>query len=584
MVIKELIGGPHKIVDTYSLKANIKTIRKEQRMAKEDLTWKEYKQSVTTYSTEDIKETLTNVCMRYLKTVIIKDTLNETTEEARVSLEEDFLNNHIPKVLNILTNNELRILFTISDFSNHSLFIPIKEGSNEIPRRNIFNAGHIVIDIFYNGVLGSEPTNDLRTNINNFYIVAWLNTTLHMYDLVVTKEISDAFNNKSDIFTQIKEKGLFKENKKLYKDIFSLEKEDSLKLITGRGRLLRKELTAETKVVTNISKKTNLDLDLQLFNNNDFAKILQGKGTNALMKIKTTSTLEGQIDFMGAATFKTDSDFTLIIKDYAELMNGIPTHAWKLFDCFMLVFTKDKNPSIRLPLKDYMAMRGLKDLKSARKQVLESMDALSKISYEAKEKINGRWVHSGKISLFGGTQIIKNGVIQFNFNTDFYGQLLNYRVMDYPPGVLKTNDNKYPNAFYFHRFIVENYTMNEGKERVSFINVKILMSKSPKMPSYEEVMSSNRNVKDRIIRPFIKDLDSLDNVYYDIVAEDKKTIIDNVEELTYSQFIKCYVKIDYTDYPRNIKRLERKRKHQEATRKKTSKNKEYSKGSYKKLN
>lgn len=555
-------------------------------MAKDESEWFDFKETTTILNIEMIKDILTNVCNEYIKEMFIGYTAKVTSEDRAKQIEDDFFNKYIPGALNLLTNQELRILFAISDHYNHSIFNPNKE-YEEFPKVNIFNAGHILLYNFYDGVLGQNPTKELRENINNFFIRAWLNTTLQMYDLEVTKEIRESFNNKSDIFTQIKAKGLFKDNKKLYNDLFTFEKENAITQLTGQGKITRKELktlTAETKVVTNISKKTNLDLDLQLFSNKDFIKILQGNGTNALMKIKTTSTLEGQIDFMGAATFEADNDFKLIIKDYAE---GIPTHAWKLLDCFMIVFTQTKNPSIKLPLKDYMAMRGLKDPKSARIQVLESMNALSKIIYGATEKINGRRVHSGTISLFGGSKFIKNGIINFNFNTDFYGQLLNYKVykvMDYPPGVLKTNDKEHPNAFYFYRFIVENYRMNEGKERVSFINVKTLMSKSPKMLTYEEVMSSNRNIKDRIIKPFIKDLDSLENVYCDIVAEDKKTIIDNVEDLTYSQFIKCYVKIDYTDYPRNIKRLDRKRKHQEAIRKKTAKNKEYPKRTTKKLN
>lgn len=556
----------------------------------------QFSQTILTTNTEMIKDILIGVCTKYMEFEehfyeIVMNSVSHAIEEEKAfggepvepgipRIKEDFINHHIPKALNTLTEHELRILFSMSSFHNHSFFIPLKEGSSEPIRRNLWNAGHIILDVFFDG-FDTEPSSDLRANINNFYITTWLDVIVKQFGLEVTKEIRDSFNNNTDIFTQIEERGLFKENKELYDSILKLSDDEEIIEDRRSGRAIKKELTAEAEVLSNASK--NLTLNLQLFGNKDFVKMIQGKGTNALMKIKTSSVLEGQLDVMGAATFKTGDDFTLIIKDYAELMNGIPTHAWKLFDCFMLVFTQTKDPSIRLPLKDYMDMRGLKDIKSTRKQVLESMDALSKISYEAKEKIKGRWVHSGTISLFGGTKIIKNGIIYFNFNADFYGQLIKYRVMDYPPMILKTNDAKNPNAFYFSRYIAENYRMNEGKDRLNFISVKTMLEKSPKMPTYEEVMNGNRNVRDRIIEPFIRDLDSLDDVYYDIVSEDKETIIDHVEDLTYGEFIKCYLKIDYTDYPKNEARLERKKKHQEILRKKAAANKGYAKGSSKKL-
>ncbi|MDP8218166.1 MAG: hypothetical protein P9M03_05520 [Candidatus Theseobacter exili] len=302
----------------------------------------------------------------------------------------------------------------------------------------------------------------------------------------------------------------------------------------------------------------------------DFYFMLQGKGTNTLTKTKTSFIPDQQIGIFGNARIKVDDTFTLTIKDYRELKNGISTTAYMLLDCFVIQFTETgtKDCSIRLPLKKYMEMRGLKDEKTARKQILADIEALRKIEYEASEKIRGRWVRSGSVSLYGGTGFIKNSIICFNFNVDFYNQLLNYKVMEYSKETLKINSNQHPHAYYFSRYIDENYRLNEGKDRVHVISISTLIEKAQELPSYETVKLTNRNYKGRIIEPVIRDLDSLDQLYYDLLDKEGN-IIDDPKELNYEEFIACKIKIDYADYPIHKKRIANKDKYSKKPRRKS---------------
>ena len=303
----------------------------------------------------------------------------------------------------------------------------------------------------------------------------------------------------------------------------------------------------------------------------NFHLILQGRALNTLTKTKTRNLPPAQIGLLGDAVIKLDNDFKLTIKKYAELKNGIRTTAYMLLDCLVIHFTEAgaRSPQIRMPLKEYMEMRGLKDEKEARAQVLEDMEALKRIEYEAKERIRGKWVHSGSISIYGGTGFIKSGVIYFNFNADFYSQLLNYKIMEYPKELLKANPKTNPHAYYFGRYIAENYRMNEGKERQNCITIQTLLEQSPELPSYETVMATDRAVYKRIIGPVIRDLDSIEQLYYDLVNKDGD-IIDNPQGLTYDDFIACKIIVDYSDFPKHEQRIAKRAKHNSKSKSKST--------------
>jgi len=106
-------------------------------------------------------------------------------------------------------------------------------------------------------------------------------------------------------------------------------------------------------------------------------------------------------------------DFISIIYTYNK--PKIQTTAMQLLYCLITEFTKDKDPLIRLPLNEYRKLRGLKNTKETRKQVLRDMQELQKIKQEPTQ--------GGVIELYGGTGVIKSGIIFFRVNPDFMEML-----------------------------------------------------------------------------------------------------------------------------------------------------------------
>ena len=295
----------------------------------------------------------------------------------------------------------------------------------------------------------------------------------------------------------------------------------------------------------------------------DFVKIAQSRETNALAALFNKDL---QKDIFGNAT-ATAKGVEFRIEGYNDV-GDLRVQTLMLFDAIRAQYTRTKDQSIRLPLKDYATLRGKagksKDqLKEFRKEVLEDLALLKNLSWKCKERINGKWVDSGFVGICGGTAAIVNGVIYFNFNNDLIPSLNRLAPADYPKEIWGADPRT--NKFQFGRYIAQNYRLNEGKERQNTITVKQLLSVTDNLPSIEDVTKGRHSPKRRIIQPFFRDLDNLESIWYDVIDEHGNEVIDPYE-LDYPTFEKCSIVIDYSEYPDHEHRVKRNKKRAEKIR------------------
>ena len=234
----------------------------------------------------------------------------------------------------------------------------------------------------------------------------------------------------------------------------------------------------------------------------------------------------------------------IYFKDYEDLIGKIGPTAKLLYIALSIEVANSNSNAIRLPLDKYMEMRGLKDKKTARKQVKEDLKTLASIRVEFKEKRKGKQGDFLNIRLSGGTEGIVNGVIIFNFNTDYVSHIKRSGAPPLPKGLLFLNQqyNPYSSDFLFR--ITNHKIMNRTKSNEDIIGVKTLLDAAPQMPKYEDIKDSGR-ISQRIIEPFERDMDALNKTIKWHYCGPKGAQVEG--PANYEEFIAALVKITWVN-------------------------------------
>lgn len=311
-----------------------------------------------------------------------------------------------------------------------------------------------------------------------------------------------------------------------------------------------------------------------------FSTIRQGTATNALTKIKPSTKRNTIIDTITGTATITQGNLSITIPDFTKL-TGFRTSTYQLLDALTVALTETgaKSPVVALSLEEYMKKRGLKDKKEARKQVTDDLETLFNATISFKEKRK-----KGQEQDFHDIRIIdskgiRKGIITVTFGTAFYNILLGYPIMPYPAQLWELNSKRNPNSFYLLRKIAEHKNMNVGKKNEDIIAVKTLLAAAPYLPSYEEVMNTDRAISRRIIEPFERDMDALEDTLTWTYCHSNNTPLTDEElsSMSYDTFISLLIKIDWKQYPDQTARLERKAERieqaEQGKKRKTSKKK-----------
>lgn len=293
----------------------------------------------------------------------------------------------------------------------------------------------------------------------------------------------------------------------------------------------------------------------------NFRTIKQGPATNALTKISTVSSKSIFVDDMtGLATIERGG-LTVNIADYMSKGIKIKASTHRLLDALTVRFAETgcKSSTVQMPLKEYMELCGLKDEKEARKQVKEDLEALYSLtlSFKGKGKHALDFVDFRLCDYKG----ISNGIIIFNYSLPFYGVLKQYPIMRLPTGYFKLNSKRNPNSAYFLRKISELKNMNTTGSNEDIISVQTLLSSTDELPKYEDIASTGR-IDQRIITPFERDLNALNNILTWEYCHSKGLPLTDAElaNMDYTLFSSLLIKIYWKEYPAEVaqKALERK--------------------------
>lgn len=320
-----------------------------------------------------------------------------------------------------------------------------------------------------------------------------------------------------------------------------------------------------------------------------FSMIRQTNTVNELARLRPEEGKNLTIDKVtGTATIKTDT-FTVNIAQYKDLV-GLTTPVRQTLDLLVIKFTESgsHNPTVFLSLDEFMEKRGLKNRQKARAQMADALDVILKTSMTWNEILGKKTVPYAGVNL-ADSWVWSNGKktgAYFTFGATYSVYLGGLPVMSYPLELLKINSKRLPNGFPLSRKIAELKNMNAGKSNEDIISVKTLLNNAPYIPSYDEVMKTDRAVNRRIIDPMERDLNALEAFSWEYCHSNGAPLTEEEikkyreEGFPYELFENLLIKVTWKEYPDQSERIQRaeerkaERRKKPAGKSKTAKKKE----------
>ena len=288
-----------------------------------------------------------------------------------------------------------------------------------------------------------------------------------------------------------------------------------------------------------------------------YLPILQNKPVNQLAHSMTKKPEEVYFDKITGEVSIAIQDFILKIPNYKHLPQGIKTSAVMLLD-IILHKADEEGRMIKIPLKEYMDIRGLTHETSARQQLENDLKAIFVIHFD--------YVHKKKsiqVNLFAAKASIEKGNIHIILTDVFYNLIANpysngkKMFMYLPAEALKINLKHNPNSYYFIRYISLHKHMNLNKHNEHRISVKSLIESNPNFTE-RYLKADRKRFSEYVLDPFHRDLNVL--IDLKILINWEYETYPNAPE-TFDEFLESYIIVTWNDYPEEkTKKLQQKRK------------------------
>lgn len=329
-----------------------------------------------------------------------------------------------------------------------------------------------------------------------------------------------------------------------------------------------------------------------------YMNLLQGKGTNALAQISNKSFIT---DPMKPDTAVAEANGVKIIT--TDINTKVDGNTLRVYDALTIKMTAnlpygnnvplesiDKARHVTLTVREYMDLCGKSDRKAAREQLNEAITTLYGLSMEWNEKFydiqegstkatyhDKHW-HLRIIDSYGDDleNPVQNGEVDLYFSMSLAKYFTQAYIMPHATALFKVNLKRHPNAYHIGRELELHHNMNLGKANENRISVLTLLKTTPGIPSYEEVMSSSRQVTRDIIRKLDDGLLALEREYHILEkwnycnSGGLPLTDDQIDDYSYEEWSTWLVEYELSDYPTQ----ERKRLHRAEAQEAAKKNKE----------
>ena len=298
-----------------------------------------------------------------------------------------------------------------------------------------------------------------------------------------------------------------------------------------------------------------------------FSPMLQGTGSNKLSQISARATVPDVDAITGVATF-TLEDWELQMDNY-NATKGIRPSTHKLFNACVIALTANNHyrgsggleTTVTLPLEEYMKLCGIPLTKPSkdktRRRIQEDLETLFLCRLSWKEKKGKKTEDFSDVRILSSKEI-RNGIIRIGFSPEITRYLVGAYVMQFPKALFAADERNY-STFIIGRKLALHYSMdsNQKKGTANIISVKTLLAECRQtIPSYEQVIHSDKRVGDRIVKPLEDALNALDFVTWEYANSKGVPLTDEqLADTNYADFIHFYIRFALKDFPDQTARL-----------------------------
>lgn len=343
--------------------------------------------------------------------------------------------------------------------------------------------------------------------------------------------------------------------------------------------------------------KTRLAIDTRAF-----IPMLNGPGTNRLQLAAAKGVLtvhegserviqDGDYQVISLTTqvkeYLQAKDYKIFSEGLDKLTGGLRPSTQLLLDFFTVELTRQNgykraeesvNRELVLSFDNYLEARGVPSTKTskdkARTEVIEDLKILRRLAIEWTENKKGKPFSYGGINIATFT-LYQNEQLYFSFSPELASYLTKAYVMQYPRALFRV-DNRNPNAYAVGRKLALHHSIDHNHKAgtADLISVKSLLECYPKIPTYEAVKKAGQNFTQRIIEPFEKALNKNDFIKWEYANAKGEPLTDEqLENFTYQDFIKLYIKFTLEGAPDPSERIARRAKERAEAIKKANKKK-----------
>ena len=236
------------------------------------------------------------------------------------------------------------------------------------------------------------------------------------------------------------------------------------------------------------------------------------------------------------------------------------------FILFVLHQATEKNLNIEdrvlyLSPTEYRGYKKLKNQDSLRDRINMDIEAMVNMYLEFDDlrfKFNKRtglrhsYIEKMNMNLFSSTSSYKKKIINIAFTPEFIDYYRSLTFMNIPKEIFSIDTRKYKNSLSMLWHLANLKNMNKNKTNNGIVSVTNLLNHCSCIPSYDEIKEKGQ-IKQRIINPFIRDLEALKSVEWNFVDE-FNNVVDKSEIKSYIDFVNLKIHYDFVT-PDEVKQI-----------------------------